>query len=247
MNGIVTNKIMFGVCILSLLMMSSAGCIADDDKDKTDDEVLKDCIPDGQLEIYDGSSSEVTLKIYHGSSFEDALAKYTIVIELNHDLAPLHADNFRTHVLDCNYDGVNFHRIIDDFMIQGGDFENNDGTGGYAAKWYGICNGEETSQSDCPDPKDYNVPDEADNTLTHLPCTISMAKTSAPDSGGSQFFLMPDDITQHTWLDGVHTVFGTVTSGCEHITTISELETGQNDRPVLPVIIYSAIASPSMT
>ena len=58
---------------------------------------------------------------------------------------------------------------------------------------------------------------------------------------------MPDDITQHTWLDGVHTVFGTVTSGCEHITTISELETGQNDRPVLPVIIYSAIASPSMT
>ena len=247
MNGIVTNKIMFGVCILSLLMMSSAGCIADDDKDKTDDEVLKDCIPDGQLEIYDGSSSEVTLKIYHGSSFEDALAKYTIVIELNHDLAPLHADNFRTHVLDCNYDGVIFHRIIDDFMIQGGDFENNDGTGGYAAKWYGICNGEETSQSDCPDPKDYNVPDEADNTLTHLPCTISMAKTSAPDSGGSQFFLMPDDITQHTWLDGVHTVFGTVTSGCEHITTISELETGQNDRPVLPVIIYSAIASPSMT
>ena len=247
MNGIVTNKIMFGVCILSLLMMSSAGCIADDDKDKTDDEVLKDCIPDGQLEIYDGSSSEVTLKIYHGSSFEDALAKYTIVIELNHDLAPLHADNFRTHVLDCNYDGVSFHRIIDDFMIQGGDFENNDGTGGYAAKWYGICNGEETSQSDCPDPKDYNVPDEADNTLTHLPCTISMAKTSAPDSGGSQFFLMPDDITQHTWLDGVHTVFGTVTSGCEHITTISELETGQNDRPVLPVIIYSATASPSMT
>ncbi len=243
MNGIVVNKIMFGVCVLSLLMMSSAGCIADDDKDKTDDEVLKDCIPEGQLEIYDGSSSEVTLKIYHGSSFEDALAKYTIVIELNHDLAPLHADNFRTHVLDCNYDGVSFHRIIDDFMIQGGDFENNDGTGGYAAKWYGICNGEETSQSDCPDPKDYNVPDEADNTLTHLPCTISMAKTSAPDSGGSQFFLMPDDITQHTWLDGVHTVFGTVTSGCEHITTISELETGQNDRPVLPVIIYSATAS----
>ena len=243
MNGIVVNKIMFGVCVLSLLMMSSAGCIADDDKDKTDDEVLKDCIPEGQLEIYDGSSSKVTLKIYHGSSFEDALAKYTIVIELNHDLAPLHADNFRTHVLDCNYDGVSFHRIIDDFMIQGGDFENNDGTGGYAAKWYGICNGEETSQSDCPDPKDYNVPDEADNTLTHLPCTISMAKTSAPDSGGSQFFLMPDDITQHTWLDGVHTVFGTVTSGCEHITTISELETGQNDRPVLPVIIYSATAS----
>ena len=146
-------------------------------------------------------------------------------------------------VIYFNYDNVTFHRIIDDFMIQGGDFENNDGTGGYAAKWYGICNGQETNIQNCPDPKDYNVPDEADNTLTHLPCTISMAKTSNPDTGGSQFFLMPDDITQHTWLDGVHTVFGTVTSGCEHITTISEVQVDNNDRPVLPVVIYSATAS----
>ena len=242
MNGIVTNKIMFGVCILSLLMMSFAGCISDDDKDDKD-EVLTECVPNGQIEVYDESTSEVTLKIYHGSTFEDAEEKYSITIQLNHELAPLHADNFRTHVLDCNYDNVTFHRIIDDFMIQGGDFENNDGTGGYAAKWYGICNGQETNIQNCPDPKDYNVPDEADNTLTHLPCTISMAKTSNPDTGGSQFFLMPDDITQHTWLDGVHTVFGTVTSGCEHITTISEVQVDNNDRPVLPVVIYSATAS----
>ena len=54
---------------------------------------------------------------------------------------------------------------------------------------------------------------------------------------------MPDDISQHTWLDGAHTVFGTVTSGCEHITTISEVATGQGDRPVLPVVIHTATLS----
>ena len=67
-----------------------------------------------------------------------------------------------------------------------------------------------------------------------------MAKTSQPNTGGSQFFLMPDDIDQHTWLDGVHTVFGDITYGCEHVTSISEVTTGSGDRPVMPVIIYEA-------
>jgi cyclophilin family peptidyl-prolyl cis-trans isomerase len=54
---------------------------------------------------------------------------------------------------------------------------------------------------------------------------------------------MPGDIDQHSWLDGVHSVFGTVTSGCEHITTISQVETGSGDRPVSPVMLVSATAS----
>jgi cyclophilin family peptidyl-prolyl cis-trans isomerase len=66
-----------------------------------------------------------------------------------------------------------------------------------------------------------------------------MAKTSAPDTGGSQFFIIPEDSTP-SHLNGVHTVFGEVTEGCEHITTISEVATGDNDRPILPVVIYSA-------
>ena len=67
-----------------------------------------------------------------------------------------------------------------------------------------------------------------------------MAKTSQPNTGGSQFFLIPGDISQHTWLDGIHTVFGEVVSGCEHITTLSEVQTDGYDRPILPVIIASA-------
>ena len=61
-----------------------------------------------------------------------------------------------------------------------------------------------------------------------------MAKTSAANTGGSQFFLIPNDSTP-SWLDGVHTVFGEVTSGCEHVTAISGTETGQNDRPTQDV------------
>ncbi|MGB0365849.1 MAG: peptidylprolyl isomerase [Candidatus Poseidoniaceae archaeon] len=167
----------------------------------------------------------------------------TVSLELHANDAPAHAENFKQLVLQGKYDGTKFHRVIDDFMIQGGDFTNGDGTGGHAAKWYGICDGDVMNQSDCPSQVYYNVPDEANNGLEHTSCTISMAKTSMPNTGGSQFFLMPDDITQHTWLDGVHTVFGTITSGCEHVTTLSEVAVDGSDRPILPVVIHTATAS----
>ena len=238
MNGLNNGKKMFGVGALCVLLMSAAGCT----------ELLDEAtnaLNDLEAEYYDlytGDTSEVTLEIYHGESLIDATANYTVVIELDHVNAPFHADNFRNHTLEGNYNDVTFHRIIDDFMIQGGDFQNNDGTGGYAAKWYGVCNGQFMNGSDCSNSESYNVPDEADNGLDHLSCTISMAKTSYPNTGGSQFFIIPEDSTPD-WLNGVHTVFGTVTSGCEHITTISEVETGQGDRPVLPVVIHTATAS----
>ena len=238
MSGLNNGKRMFGVGALCVLLMSAAGCT----------ELLDEAtnaLNDLEAEYYDlytGDTSEVTLEIYHGESLIDATANYTVVIELDHVNAPFHADNFRNHSLEGNYNDVTFHRIIDDFMIQGGDFQNNDGTGGYAAKWYGVCNGQFMNGSDCSNSESYNVPDEADNGLDHLSCTISMAKTSYPNTGGSQFFIIPEDSTPD-WLNGAHTVFGTVTSGCEHITTISEVETGQGDRPVLPVVIHTATAS----
>ena len=125
-------------------------------------------------------------------------------------------------------------------MIQGGDFENQDGTGGYAAKWFGYCNGEAMDNSiDCSSETLYTMPDEADNGLLHTPCTISMAKTSPPNTGGSQFFLIPEDSTPN-WLDGVHTVFGDITEGCEFVTSISDVPTGENtDNPVNPVTLVS--------
>ena len=215
--------------ILVLFTFSTPGCL----EDSVDD-----------TELYQGETSTVTMEIVHAESAANATMTYTIEIELYHDAAPNHADNFRKHTQQGNYDNVTFHRIIDDFMIQGGDFQNNNGQGGYAVQWYGYCDGEAMEQaSDCSSETLYTLPDEANNNLTHVPCMLSMAKTSQPNTGGSQFFIMPGDITQHTWLDGIHTVFGKVTSGCEHVTTLSEVETGQNDRPVVPVIIVSATAS----
>jgi peptidyl-prolyl cis-trans isomerase B (cyclophilin B) len=185
-------------------------------------------------------STTIVMNIFHGETLEEATANFTITIELNRSAAPLHSANMLKHVEDGNYDMTYFHRIIDDFMIQGGDFENYDGTGGYAAEWYGYCDSQERENStSCPQTS-WTVPDEANNGLQHLGCTISMAKTQQPNSAGSQFFIMPGDIEHHEFLDGDYTVFGEVTHGCGSITTISEVATGQNDRPVVPVIILSA-------
>ena len=152
----------------------------------------------------------------------------TVTIELYPEAAPAHVENFKLLVENGDYDGTIFHRVIDDFMIQGGDFTNGDGTGGHAAKWFGYCNGQDGGmEADCPQTS-FTIPDEADNGLNHEPCTISMAKTNAPHTGGSQFFLIPNDSTP-SWLDGQHTVFGEITSGCNHVTSISGVETYNTD------------------
>ena len=166
----------------------------------------------------------------------------TVTIELYPGDAPMHVENFKLLVENGDYDGTIFHRIIDDFMIQGGDFTNSDGTGGHAAKFFGYCNGQEQA-TDCASETAYTVPDEADNGLLHEVCTISMAKTSAPHTGGSQFFLIPSDSNNGKgpdWLDGLHTVFGKITSGCEHVDAISHVETGEQDKPTQAVTLVSA-------
>jgi cyclophilin family peptidyl-prolyl cis-trans isomerase len=216
----------------AVLLLLIPGCLEDVEMIGTDSREIS----------FDTNStySNVTMNIYLGESLEDSTANYSITIRINHTAAPIHADNIVKHVEAGNYDMSTFHRIIDDFMIQGGDFENHDGSGGYAADWYGYCDGQSATNSASCDQTDWTIPDEADNGLKHYPCVISMAKTSSPNTGGSQFFLTPDDINQHTWLDGVHTVFGDIIEGCEHVTTISQVSTGQGDKPITPVVIYSA-------
>ena len=164
-----------------------------------------------------------------------------ITIELHRDDAPIHVDNFVKLAQRGEYENVIFHRIIDDFMIQGGDFESQDGGGGYAAEFYGYCDGQ-SSPSPCSSETQFTIPDEADNGLLHDSCVISMAKTSAENTGGSQFFLIPAD-SNPTHLDGVHTVFGTITSGCSYVTQISEVATDSSDKPITDVILESVIIS----
>jgi len=220
--------------LLIILIVLLTGCLGEGENDDFGDAVVVDG-------AFNGTYSNITLNIFHGENLENATANYTIKIMLNHEAAPIHTDNMRKHVIAGNYNMTHFHRIIDNFMIQGGDFENHDGTGGYAADWYGYCNGQLANNQNACDQSSWTIPDEADNGLLHNSCVISMAKTSNPNTGGSQFFIVPED-SQPDWLDGVHTVFGEITEGCEHVTTISEVTTGASDRPIPPVMIYSATA-----
>jgi cyclophilin family peptidyl-prolyl cis-trans isomerase len=161
-----------------------------------------------------------------------------ITLQLDHSAAPIHASNFALlSEMGC-YDNVSFHRVIQGFMVQSGDFTNGDGTGGHAASWQGYCNGQQsTNQSSCA-PASWDIPDEANN-LTHVPYTLSMAKTSNPNTGGGQFFIVSPGSTP-SWLNGVHTVFGSVYSGFSTVDYIDAVQTGGSDHPVNEIKIMNA-------
>jgi peptidyl-prolyl cis-trans isomerase B (cyclophilin B) len=177
-------------------------------------------------------NQNITLQVSYvpSGSDEDGRVNGTIVIELFPNEAPLHVDSFVNHIENDAYNHTIFHRIIDGFVIQGG---NINGAGGYAGDWYGYCNGEPATTCDTAD---MTIPSEADNGLTHGPGTLAMARTSDPDSAGSQFYIVPNDsVPSH--LDGSYTVFGQVTSGMLHVDAISEVDTGSSDTPIYDVII----------
>ena len=190
------------------------------------------------------SESQATMQISYvpNGMTESDRTTANIVIDLYSAEAPNHVENFVDHSNSGNYDATVFHRIIDNFMVQGGDFESGTGSGGYAHNWYGYCDGEASENSDSCTQQRWTVGDEANNGLTHQPGALSMAKTSAANTGGSQFFIVPED-SNPTHLDGVHTVFGKVSSGLSSVTDISEVETGSDDRPLYEVRLLSVSIS----
>jgi len=214
--------------ILLMLSASFAGCASSDpdgnDNSGIDMEILNQTI-----------TLEVSYVPWNSTGDENRIYG-TIVIELYPNEAPLHVDSFVTHIESGSYNNTIFHRIIAGFVIQGGDIENQDGTGGYAGDWYGYCNGEPATTCDTAD---MTIPSEADNGLTHGPGTLAMARASDPDSGGSQFYIVPSD-SMPSHLDGSYTVFGQVTSGMEHVDAISEVDTDSSDTPIYDVILESA-------
>lgn len=120
----------------------------------------------------------------------------TIKIKLFKDHTPEMTKNFETLANDGKYDGVPFHRVIADFMIQGGDFENMNGSGGYSYKGPGTM-----------------IDDEIVKDFKHHYGSLSMAHRGA-NTNGSQFFIVVNDYgTPH--LDGLHSVFGHVYEGMD--------------------------------
>ena len=139
-----------------------------------------------------------------------------IKLELYPDIAPITCANFEKLVKSGFNDGLTFHRVISGFMIQGG-CPKGTGTGGPG--WN--IKGEFSSNG-------------VKNDLKHTRGVISMARSSMPDSAGSQFFIMHEDAP---YLDGNYAAFGKVVEGIEVVDEIAETQTDYSDKPVKPQIM----------
>ncbi len=146
----------------------------------------------------------------------------SITIELYPEIAPDTVNNFISLIKKKFYDGLSFHRVISDFMIQGGCPEGTGAGGpGYKIKGEFLSNGFK-------------------NDLTHKEGVISMARSSEPDSAGSQFFIM-HKYAQH--LDGNYAAFGKVIEGMDEADRIANVEKDRNDKPIIPEIIKDIIVN----
>ena len=135
-----------------------------------------------------------------------------IVVEFHDDAAPKTVENFRKLAGDGFYDGLIFHRVIPDFMIQGGCPEGT-GRGGPG----------------------YEFEDEF-NENKIVRGALAMAN-AGPNTNGSQFFIVTTEAAP--WLDGKHTVFGRVVDGMDAVDAIESTQTGPGDKPVEPQVIES--------
>ncbi len=141
-----------------------------------------------------------------------------IKAELYPDTAPNTVRNFISLIRKGFYNGLTFHRVISGFMIQGGCPDGNGmGGPGYVIRGEFSQNG-------------------FDNPLKHTPGVLSMARTMAPDSAGSQFFLMHKDAPH---LDGAYAAFGKVTEGMDTVNEIAEVPADFRDCPLNPQILKS--------
>ena len=143
----------------------------------------------------------VTIQTNHG----------TITAEMFSDVAPKTAGNFIELAKKGFYDGVVFHRVIDGFMIQGGD-PTGTGRGGPG----------------------YTIPDEFAPGLKHDTEGMFSMANAGPNTGGSQFFIT---LVPTPWLDGKHAIFGKVTGGMDVVKTIGKTKTAAGDRPVQDVVM----------
>ena len=174
---------------------------------------------DTAIEYFGGTFSQV-----EENKMEHPIAKIVvqsgkeIELELYPEIAPITVANFIYLANERKlYDGLTFHRIIDNFMVQGGDPAGNGSGGpGYNIKGEFAANG-------------------VNNQIRHKTGVISMARRSYPyDSAGSQFFICVAD-TPH--LDGQYAAFGKVISGLEHVIALGKVDTDYNDRPLEPQVI----------
>ena len=141
--------------------------------------------------------------------------KGVFTVELFEDKAPITTGNFIDLVEHNFYDGLIFHRVIDGFMIQGGD-PNGNGTGGPG----------------------YTIKDEFHKDLKHDSAGILSMANAGPNTGGSQFFIT---LEATPWLDGHHAVFGKVIDGLDVVQDIGHTQTDFMEKPLRDIVIISIV------
>ncbi len=185
--------------------------------------LLFGCFPFTDTEIQEPPTpiTQSTMKLIPEPGDQIAIIKTNhgdLTMLLYTEKAPETTKNFTSLSEEGKYDDVIFHRIIDNFMIQGGDFENQNGTGGHSHKGPGTF-----------------LKDEFGEGLEHVYGAVSMAN-AGPNTGGSQFFIV--QAKEGTpWLNGAHAIFGYIFDGMDVIEKISDVEIGGMDKPLEDVTI----------
>jgi len=194
----ILRRALIGIALLLIAFMLSAGCTQ-----HTQEITVTSPAGAPAMTTPEQSLKMVRLETNMGN----------ITISLSPDM-PITAGNFASLVKKGYYDGVIFHRVIDGFMIQGGD-PTGTGRGGPG----------------------YSIKDEFTSHNRNNRGTISMAN-AGPNTGGSQFFI---NLIDNNFLDSKHPVFGTVSNGMDVVDAIGKVRTGAGDRPVQNVTIIRAV------
>jgi peptidyl-prolyl cis-trans isomerase B (cyclophilin B) len=209
------------MAIVTCSIIALVGCGAKEDTTKTDSTAKTEEVKQKEEtpELVSVPQTEVV-----GSTEKLPIATITVKdygtmeVELYPNIAPNTVNNFISLAKKGYYNGITFHRIIDKFMVQGGDPQGNGAGGpGYSIKGEFSAN-------------------KIENKLLHKVGVISMARSQDVNSAGSQFFIMTSDAPH---LDGNYAGFGRVIKGLDVLTKLSKVKTGANDKPTKDVVIES--------
>lgn len=189
--------------LLAVLTITACG-----DKKESEEKIVKEEILEGIVDGYKFTvTDEVTDRVRIQMNNGDIM-----LIVLSNSQTPITIENFKNHVQKGTYDGLIFHRVIENFMIQGGD---PTGTG------YG--------DNSIPTIKGEFISNGVANDMNHVRGVISMARSNDPNSASSQFFIVHQDSSH---LDGQYAAFGKVFAGFDTLDKIATVKTDGDDRPL---------------
>lgn len=227
------NKLILSLGLASALLFAAGCSTSEQSSSSTSDSATVETSTSDSVDVNSLELPQLNKDVADNEALvEMTTSKGTIKIKLFPEIAPKAVENFMTHAKDGYYNGLTFHRVINDFMIQGGD-PKGDGTGGESIWGEGF----ET---------------EASNQLYNIRGALSMARAQDPNSNGSQFFIVQNKDDMHDGLlntvypqkiidayrdggypslDGDYTVFGQVIEGMDVVDKIAAVETDDSDKP----------------